>query len=78
MAPSIKACPDCGSPVMQVPSTGLISCLAQLEFRPCRWHVRVKPWSEHAKRKTVMTDKEKKLAAQQREIDRRIAEYEAD
>lgn len=69
----LEACPKCGFRLMKVPSTGLVSCLASLEFKDCSWHIRVTP-QEVKKRKDTMTIKEKKLLELQAEIDRRIQE----
>lgn len=66
-------CPECNSHVMHVPSTGLIACVAAIKFGQCRWHVRVKPWSESVKRRATMTEKDKRLLREQEEINRRIA-----
>lgn len=72
---SLEACPQCGFRLMKVPNTGLISCLACLEFKPCTWHVRILPWEEKKFRKDTMTQKEKRLAEMQAEIDRRREEW---
>lgn len=64
----------CGFRLMKVPSTGLVACLSNLEFKDCKWFVRVLP-QEIKMRKDTMTQKEKKLAEMQAEIDRRKAEW---
>lgn len=38
---NLDKCPECGGGVMKVPLTGLVACLAAIEFKPCRWFVRV-------------------------------------
>lgn len=74
-AQSLLSCPVCGSDVMKVHQTGLVACLNSLRFGPCKWHVRMKPWEVKALKHTSgLTRKEKFLAEQQAEIDRRIEE----
>lgn len=71
---AIESCPVCGFRVMKNHDTGLVSCLSRLEFKECKWHIRVRPW-EIDTRKDTMTKKEKRLAEMQAEIDRRFKEW---
>lgn len=71
---SLESCPLCGYRLMKVPQTGLVACLAELEFKDCKWFVRVMP-QEIKLRKDTMTQKEKRLADMQAEIDRRKEEW---
>lgn len=59
-AKSMDCCPICGEPVMKVPETGLVACLASIKFLPCNWSDRTTPY-ECDRRKDTMTrlDKEK-------------------
>lgn len=76
MSHNIPTCPTCGSPVMHVPVTGLVSCLAQLKFQPCRWHVRLPPWDPELSREKKMTKLKLRLLKEQEEVQRRIDAYE--
>lgn len=72
---ALDCCPECGYRLMRVPQTGLVACLSCLDYKECNWHVRVTPWEEKKFRKDSMTQKEKKLAEMQAEIDRRKEEW---
>lgn len=70
---ALDLCPSCGEHLMKVPSTGLVSCLAWLKFKACRWHVRIDPF-ELDLRRNKMSRKDKILMEQQARIDRMIEE----
>ena len=69
----LESCLECSGPIMKVPNTGLISCLASITFKPCRWHVRVAPF-EAEQRKDRITKKEQRLARLEAEVRKRIDE----
>lgn len=71
----IEQCPECGSSVMKNPDTGLVACLASVNFGPCKWMVRALPW-EIKHRKDKMTKREQKIAELAAEVRRRIEEAE--
>lgn len=74
---ALPACPECGEPVMKVPMTGLVSCLAQLKFKACLWHVRVRPWEVSVGREKL-TRAEKVYQEQQERINKMREQYGSD
>lgn len=59
---------------MHVPETGLVSCLANLEFKKCSWHVRVRPW-EDEKKQEKLSRKDRVLQEQQERINKMFEQY---
>lgn len=66
---ALEHCPQCGGPVMKVPETGLVACLASTRFLPCKWMERITPY-ECDMRKDKMTRREKENMELQARIER--------
>lgn len=71
---SLSCCPMCGFRLLKNPSTGLVSCLACLDFKPCKWHVRVNPFDPDVRR-DKMSRSERIFKDQQERIDKMKEQY---
>ena len=74
---SLESCPECGYRLLKNPTTGLVSCLACLEFMPCKWNIRVKPFTPESSRERLSRN-EKIFKEQQEKIDKMKEMYGGD
>ena len=70
----LESCPECGFSLLKNPSTGLVSCMARLEFKPCKWNIRVKPFKPESSREKL-SRAEKIFKEQQERIEKMREQY---